>query len=257
MTSSKHTSSHATHASTAPTTATSATPTPSVSVSAQAGDALASLKQLTGALPIDDAMPPKALAAAKVSNRVPVEVMSIAANILNDAPSQYPQFDATEAQAAVDYEQAMVPVAQAAQVLSTRITKSVLKRRSAMATQALALHAVMKGTARLPTNQQTRTQLKSMSKLLTTKRKSRATAVTKKDTAGVATVIRSQKKAQAAQAAVTAATGKAAIAGAEAVVRVTANAGVLPQTPAPSAPPVAPTAPVAPASSAPVVSPTH
>ncbi len=41
-------------------------------VSTQAADALASLKQVTASLPIDDAIAPNQVAATKVSNRVPL-----------------------------------------------------------------------------------------------------------------------------------------------------------------------------------------
>jgi hypothetical protein len=260
------TTKHATHATTAEpahASTTEAAPQPAIapppppSLTTQASGALASLKALSSSLPIDDALPPKELAAAKVSNRVPLEVMTIASSVLNEDPTQYPQFDATGAKAAVDYEQAMAPVAQAAQVLSSRIEKSILKRRSTMATQALALYAVMKGASRLPANEATRTQVKTMKALLTVKPKSRATAVTQKETQQVTKVMRSQKKAKAAQAELDAASGKAALANAEAATQVAANADLIPQAPTPPAPSAQPASPPA-AAPAPVsVTPSH
>jgi hypothetical protein len=215
----------------------------------QASSALATLKELASQLPIDDALPPQAARSAKALNRVPLEVLSIAASVLAEAPSQYPQFDATEAQAAVTFEQAMGPVAQAAQNLSDSLQKTVLKRRSAMATQALALYASLKANARLPQNEQSRTQVKAIGKLLTTSHKSRATSVTQRETAQYAKATKLQKKQQVAQAAADQASSKANYAAALAALETAATAST-------AAPPTATQATPAPASSSPAASPT-
>lgn len=220
-----------------------------IDLNTQASNAVASLKDLASKLPIDDALPPQAAKTARAMNRVPLEVLSIAANVLADDPSQYPQFDATEAKAAVDFEQAMGPVAQAAQALSDSLQKTVLKRRSAMATQALALYAVMKGNARLPKSEQSRTQVKAMGNLLTTNRKSRATSVSQKETAQYVQKAKAQKKSMVAQAAADEATTKAAYVSALAALQTASTAGAAPQ-------PIATQATPAPASSSPAASPT-
>ena len=184
-------------------------------------------------MPIDDAIAPQALAATKITNRVPLAVMQIAAGVVSDNPSQYPQFDAAGIQSAVEYEQAMAPVAAAAQALADSIQKSILKTRGTAANQALALYAVVKGTARLPTSERSRVQVKTMGKLIATRRKTRATQVTEKEKDGFAKAQRSQKKAQVAQTTASDAGTKAALAAAQASL----DAGVLPSatpTPAPA-----------------------
>ena len=216
--------------------------THTTSIQTQASDALALIKEVTGKLPIDDALPPKDLQAAKVTNRVPLEVMTIASSVLNEDPTQFPQFDGAGIRSAVEYEQAMAPVAVALQVLAERVQKSVLKRRAGAANQSLALYAVMKGTARLPANEQTRTQVRTMGQLLTTNRKSRATSVTEKEKEQFAKGLKVSKKAAAAKATVDDASAKAAYADAEANL-VNGNLGALTPTSDPPAPTVAPSSP--------------
>jgi hypothetical protein len=214
----------------------------------QAAEALARLKELTANLEIDDAIPPNQLAATRVVNRVPLKAMTIAAGVLADDPAQFPQFDAADAQAALAYEQAMVPVARAAQELANRITKSVLKRRSEMARSTLALYQVMKGTSRLTANEQTRMQVKELSKLFTTKRKARETDVSQKETDAFVRTRKSEKKQAAAEAKRDDAVSAAAIASARAALEAAVAEGTVPQVVASAA-----NAPPATASSAPVV----
>jgi hypothetical protein len=215
-------------------------------------DAVATLKQLTSELPIDDALTPKELAAAKVSNRVPLEAIAVASSVLNEAPEQFPQFDAVGTQTAVEYETTMAPVAQAARVLAERIEKSILKSRSGVANQTLALYAVMKGTARLPASEVTRTQVKQLAALLTTRHKSRNVEVTQDEALKLTRVLKSQKKVALAQAKVASAAKDAAFAQADAAMQAAVNADVLLQTPAQaaasvSAAPVATSTPATPA----------
>jgi hypothetical protein len=226
----------------AATTAAATTP----DIGSQAADALATLKQLTSALPIDDAIPPKDMSATRVIGRVPLEAMTIATGVIADAPAQFPQFDPVDAQGTIDYEQAMVPVAQAAQVLSSRITKSVLKRRTQLAQETLALYQVMKGTSRLPASEQTRTQVKQMSKLLSTRRKVRATEVSQTEADQMVKTRKTEKKAAVASTKLAAVAGEAALANAQVTLQAAANAGTLPPPPLPGA-----TSPVAPAAAVP------
>jgi len=221
-------------------------------VTTQAASALDSLRALTSALPIDDAIPPNQMAATKVTSRVPLEAMTIAAGVLANNPKQFPQFDGTEAQAAIDYETAMAPVGQAALVLSKRIAKSVLKRRSGTAHQTLALYQVMKGTSRLSTNEETRTQVQQLKKLFTTKPKSRDTSVTQVETQKLVKTAKSAKKQAVAQANAADANNKATIATAQATLEAAVAAGTVSQFVAavtapssPAAPAVAPAAPAA------------
>jgi hypothetical protein len=218
----------------------------STDLATTAASALATLKDLDSTLPLDDALPARELVAAKIANRVPNEAMSIVSTVLNDDPTHYPQFDAAEAKAALEYEQTMSPVGDAVRALADRIDKSVLKRRSALANTTLALYVVLKGNARLPANEKTRTQVKRLSTLLTTKRKSRATSVTQVETEQAQKEIRAQKVIKVAQAAADAATGKASIATASAALVAARGGAALP----PAAPPVT-TSPAAPASPAP------
>ncbi len=226
-------------------------------LTAQASSAVASLKELASQLPIDDALPPQAAKAARGMNRVPIDVLSIAANVLAHDPSQYPQFDATEAQAAVAFEQAMTPVVQAAQSLSDRLRKTILKRRSAMATQALALYAAMKANARLPKNEQSRTQVKTMAKLLTTNHTSRATSVTQKETAQYVKTAKIQKRQQVAQAVADEANAKANYVAALAALQTASTAGTAAEPIAPQATPAPAASPTPAAHSASSVTPGH
>jgi hypothetical protein len=225
-----------THKQTKTTTTTS-------DVTTQASTAVASLKQLTAGLPIDDAIPTNQLTATRVTHRVPLEAMTIAASILEDNPQHFPQFNATDAKGAIAYEQAMVPVAQAAQVLANRITKSVLKRRTGMAQQTLALYQVMKGTSRLDASEETRTQVKQLGKLFTTKHKSRETEVSQKEAGAMVKTRKSAKKQAVAQAKADAASNEAAIAAAQAALDAAVAAGTVPA----AAPPATTTPSPAPA----------
>jgi hypothetical protein len=214
--------------------------------------AIADLKGLATELPLDDAITKQAFAQLRVNNRVPLGVLSIAAQILNEAPALFPQFDAVEAQAALDYVTAMGPVATAASALATRLRRSVFKRRANAANQALALYAVLKGTARLPANVPMLDQVKEMGQLLTTHRKSRKTSVTKKETGQMVKVARTRKQAEVAQAEADQATAKAAAAHAVAAAQAEANEG------SPSAaPPAASPAPSTPPTPAAPTTPTH
>ena len=199
--------------------------TASSDVTTQAAEALAALKQLTAGLPIDDAIPDNQMDATKVTHRVPLEAMAIAASVLTENPAHFPQFDATDARGAMAYEQAMTPVAQAAQVLANRVTKSVLKRSSNMAHQTLALYQVMKGTSRLATNEETRTQVKQLSTLLTTFHKTRATSVPQTEVDAMVKTRKSAKKQALAQAKADAASNEAAIASAQAALDAAVAAG--------------------------------
>jgi hypothetical protein len=226
---------------------TTAASTTTPDVATQATEALASLKTLTASLPIDDAIPDNQMAATRVTGRVPLAAMSIAAGVLADSPEQFPQFDATDAQGALDYEEAMVPVARAALVLSNRITKSVLKRRSGMAHQTLALYLVMKGASRLAENEGIRTHVKEMRKLFTTKTKSRETEVSQSETAAMVKTRKSEKKEAAAQAKADAASNDLAIVSAQTALDTAVATGTLPapRAPATSAPVTVPEAPTA------------
>jgi hypothetical protein len=224
-------------------------------VKTQATDAVASLKQLTTSLPIDDAIPSNQVASTRVTGRVPLEAMTIAAAILQNDPKQFPQFDGTEARAAIDYENAMVPVGQAALVLSKRITKSVLKRRSNMAHQTLALYQVLKGTSRLATNEEIRTQVQQLKKLFTLNPKSRDTNVTQAETKQLVKGARSAKKQSVAQAKAADANTEATIATAQATLEAAVAAGTVSQFVAAVTAPSSPAAPgAAPAPSAATVS---
>jgi hypothetical protein len=219
-------------------------------VATEAADAVAQIKQIISALPIDDAIPPDQVTGTRVTNRVPLEAMIIAARVLAENPGQFPHFDAADAQAAIAYEQAMQPVLEAATVLTTRLGKSLLKRRAAMAQQTLALYQVMKGASRLAANEETRTQVKQLSKLFTTKRKSRATDVTQKETKIMVKTRKSAKKQAEAQAKADAASTEAAIASAQAALDAAIAAGAVPQvvtSPEPVAPPASGPTPSPPA----------
>jgi hypothetical protein len=213
--------------------------TPPDDVTTQAAKAVAALLALSNTLPIDDAIPPKDLAAAKVTNRVPLKAMQIAAEILTANPGQYPQFDAAEATSSVAYEQAMQPVADNALALSQRITKSILKKRSTNAVQTLALYGTLKSVARLPASESTRGQVKQLTKLFTTNKRPRAEKVTQKELGEVAKGMKKTKVANVKAA-------KAAVANAAAAEAATAAGIVPPGTASPVSPSVAPAAPASP-----------
>jgi hypothetical protein len=222
------------------------------SVATVAANALANLESVTSTLPIDDAIPANMVDLTKVANRVPVEAMTIASTILNNDPKSFPQFDGAEVKASIEYEQTMMPVADAAQLLANRIVKSVRKRKSGAAQQTLALYQVVKGTSRLSTNEETRTQVKQLSNLLTTRRKSRETEVTQNETQVMVKTRKSAKKQAVAQQKAAEASTEAAIAAAQATLDAAVAAGTVPAatgaaTPvAVAAPAVAPgTTPVA------------
>lgn len=179
----------------------------------------------------------------------------IAASVLKNDPKRFPQFDATEAQAAIDYENEMAPVAQASLVLSKRISKSILKRRTTMAQQTLALYQMMKGAARLATNEETRTQVQQLKKLFTNTPKSRATDVTKEETNAMVKTRKSAKKQALAQARATAANNDAAIASAQAALDAAIAAGDVAQLVMAPATTASPAATPAPAAVAPVAAP--
>ena len=206
--------------------------TTSKDVKSAAEGAIANLKQIATTLPIDDTLQENQLAATRVSNRVPLDAILIAVGLLNDDPKQFPQFDAADAQAAIDYEQALLPVAAAATVLAKRITRSVQKRRSTTAHQTLAFYQVVKGTTRLGATEETRTKVKQMSKLFTTKTKSRETDVTQKEAGSMVKTRRSEKKQAVAQQKATEASNEAAIAAAQATLDAAVAAGTVPAAPA-------------------------
>jgi hypothetical protein len=224
---------------------TKSTPSAKSDVTTQAASALDSIRALSAALPIDDAIPPNQMAATKVTSRVPLEAMTIAAAVLANNAKQFPQFDGTEAQAAIDYETAMVPVAQAALVLSKRITKSVLKRRSGTAHQTLALYQVMKGTSRLSANEETRTQVEQLKKLFTTRAKSRAADVTQAEAEKMVKTAKSKKKQAVAEAKAADASNVATIATAHATLDAAVAAGTVHQFVAAVTAPSSPAAPAA------------
>jgi hypothetical protein len=214
-------------------------------VTTQAADALASLKQLTASLPIDDAISPDQVAVTRAANRVPLAAISIAAGILKDDPKSFPHFDAADAQAAIEYEQQMAPVGQAALVLSQRIAKSVRKRRGNTARQTLALYQVMKGTSRLTTNEVTRTRVAQLKKLFTLNHKSRDMSVTQEETKQLVKTAKSAKKQSVAQAKAAEANTEATIATAQATLEQAVAAGTVSQllaavtTPSSGGPPAA------------------
>ena len=250
------------------TKSTKSTKTTTSDVATQATAAIASLKQLVSSLPIDDSIPPNQMSATRVTSRVPLDAMMIASSILADNPKQFPQFDAGEAKAAIEYEQQMAPVGQAALVLSKRITKSILKRRSGMAHQTLALYQVMKGTSRLDGNEETRTQVQQLKKLFTTKRKTRDTEVTQDEAQTMVKTRKGEKKSEVAQAKLSEAANEAAAATAQANLDAAIAAGNVAAFVAPAAASPAPpagtvttgggtAAPVAAGTAAAVTTPSH
>jgi hypothetical protein len=176
------------------------------SVATLAAQASAALRALSAALPLDDALPPRDANASKVSNRVSLEVLEIVASILEAAPDQYPHFDAKGARASIAYEQAMRPVADDLRALAARIDRSILKRRSKNASEALALYGTLKSVARLPAKEAARDQVKQLKELLTTYKPPRAEKVTKKELEATAQKMKKTKeaRAKAAEAAIAA-----------------------------------------------------
>ena len=140
-------------------------------------------------------------------------------------------------------------------MLAERLQRSILKRKTTMANQSLALYAVMKGTLRLDVSEQTRSQVKTMTKLLTTNRTSRATSVTVKETSAAVRTMTAQKKAKVAQATVSDASNKAAFASVHAAIQAAANSGSPPPTLVESSPARVAPAPVASPLAAPVAAP--
>jgi hypothetical protein len=232
-------------------------------VGAQAASALTALRVIATNLPLDDSLTPTALKHARATNRVPLDVMVIASNILQADQARFGDFDANEARAAVEYEQAMLPVAREARALADSIDRSVMKRRSAAATQSLALYATLKGVARIPANEKTRSHVKEMRALLTTNKKKRATSVTQAETKGLAKVARSAKVAALKSAAAKVAVEDATIAAAEAATAAAAHGSALPSAPssvatkAPAPTPATATTPATPVETAPAVTATH
>lgn len=201
-----------------------ASPTKPIDLATLSASFLARLRALASTLPLDDSLTPAELQHARMAKRIPLQALVIAAGVLEAEPARFPDFDAADARAAVDYEQTMAPIADEMRVLAASIDRSVMKRRSAAAKQSLALYATMKGVARLPANEKTRSQVKEMADLLTTNRKKRDTSVTLAETEQLKKVARSAKVARVKRAQASSAAAEAATAAAIAATAAAARA---------------------------------
>src|SRR5437762_6303934 len=132
-------------------------------------------------------------------------------------------------------------------MLPTRLGQSILKRRAGRAQRTLALYQVLKGTSRLATNEESRTQVKELSKLVTTRRKSRAADVTQKEADVLVKARKSAKKQALARAKGDAASTQATIASARAALDAAIAAGMVLEVLAPAFPPTEDTTGIAPA----------
>lgn len=185
--------------------APSATPATSPSDSTtMAQAASASLQQIAASLTFYDPTA-KDLIAARAANRVPIPALIAAANILEENPERYADFDASTVRTAADYAGAMAPVAAQMQELQQRLSKSIFNLHGQGATETLALYQTIKGLARLPTGKGALTQQKALAKLMVkSAKKTRATSVTQKELKGAAKNMKLAKvsSAKAKQAAV-------------------------------------------------------
>jgi hypothetical protein len=152
------------------------------SIQNQASDAVATIQQVAKTLPLDNVSPTEAKA-AQTASRVPVAVMNIALGILTENPDRFREFDAEAIRSAIDYEQAMAPLATAVSTLARRILRNIRKRRGTAANQSLALYQTLKGLSRLTANDPLETEIGEMEKLLTTTPKGTSTRLTKKEAA--------------------------------------------------------------------------
>jgi hypothetical protein len=219
---------------------TASTP-PVTDVTTEAANAIASLRHIASVLPLDDSLTPSELKHARAGSRVPLEVLSIAAGVLEEDPSRFPDFDASQARNAVTYEQTLVPVAVEARALAASIDRSVMKYRSGAADQSLALYATLKGLSRVPTNEKTRSQVKDLRALLSKTRKIRATSVTQVETKQLVKVAKSAKVASVKSTKASEAAAEAAAATALANLAAGSDSAT---APTPAAPVVSPPEPV-------------
>ena len=213
--------------------------TPPTDVTAQAAEAAAALLALSNTLPIDDAIPPKDLAAAKVTNRVPLKALQIAACEHSRGESGAVSALRRGGGELVDRVRAG-DAARGGQCHGARAADHEEHLEAALHERrpdARALRDAFKSVSSLPASETTRGQVKQLTKLLTTTKKPRAEKVTQKE---LGVVAKGMKKAKVAGVKA----AKAAVANAAAAEALRAPRGsspaptAAPQGAAPAAPPV-------------------
>jgi hypothetical protein len=174
-----------------------------------ANDAAVALKHVVSGIPLIDVSPEQA-AASRSGNLVPDEAMTIAIAILEANPKRFPDFDPKAIRSAIQYEQAITPLATQVTSLGQQLTKNAQKQRGDAATQTLNLYQTIKGLNRQTVNESTRAQQRQIGKLLTTHKKRRATTVTQAEAKVAVKSVKATKVAADKAAIAAAATAAAA-----------------------------------------------
>jgi hypothetical protein len=205
-----------------------------------ASEAIAAVQKATNTIPIDHVTPQAALA-DRVAYRVPDEAMTIAANVLEANPKRFPDYDPKVIRSALAYEQAVVPLGVLLASLAQTVHRSVVKRKGDAATQTLGLYSSLKGISKTSSDDPILDQQRSLQKLLTTTKKSRATSVTVGEADAA---VKQVKKTKVAAAKAAAAASAMADANEAAEAAGTATSA---QTTPPASPAASPTVATAPA----------
>ena len=185
--------------------------------------AVQDLDALETKLKLDFAIPPTEKSQTKVTNKVSLTALGLAASIASSDPARFPEYQSLPDAAA--FVETMARLADRANELATHVGKAILKQRYPASILVLSLYQVVKGLARVADNEVMRENVPKLAKELAPKRK---------------------KPAQTAeQAALKAAAKKRARRVAKAKAVIAAN-----EAPIPVGPPAGGTAPAAEAQSA-------
>jgi hypothetical protein len=149
-------------------------------LTALAKSVLARVRAVLDELPLDDAMTAREDKAAQVSARVPREALELTAFVLEreESLAGVPGLDAKEAREALAYIDAMDYLAAGLRTALARVEKSRAKRRKQATEVTFALYGVLRGLDRAGART-VRAHLPGLRKLLTTRKSSRATRVTR------------------------------------------------------------------------------
>ena len=159
----------------------SASPPINPGLVALAASVLQSFDTLEASLDLNIVVRPNDKAQMHAMNRVSLAALGVASDIVRSDPARFPDFSGLPASA--EYVQTMTPVAARLRAFADHLDNSILNQQSPAAQQALVLYSVVKGLARIDSNQTMRDKIAELKAELVPKRSDAKPKLTKGDKA--------------------------------------------------------------------------
>ena len=154
---------------------------PPSALSVLAAEVIQSIDKLEASLGLNIVVRPNDASQMHAMNRVSLAALGVASDIVTAQPTRFPDFSGLPASAS--YVEAMTPLAARVSEFASHLQNSILNQQAPAAQQTLVLYSVVKGLARMDTNQTMRDKIGQLKAEIVPKRKDPKPKVTKTEAA--------------------------------------------------------------------------